>query len=227
MLDCIEIDPPSADSSSGARASVVWLHGLGDSGHGFAPIAEELRLPPELGLRFVFPNAPVRPITINGGMEMRGWYDIREIDLRHEEDVEGLRESQALVEELLRRELDSGVQPHRLLLAGFSQGGAIALQTALRFPEPLAGVLALSTYLTLPDLLEAESSEANRELPIFQAHGTYDPIIPVDAARASKERLEQAGRIVDWREYPMEHSLCAEELTHLRDKIIALLPAAD
>ena len=184
--------------------AIIWLHGLGADGHDFEPIVPELSLPRPV--RFVFPHAPVRPVTINQGMRMRAWYDIFQFG-GGPEDEAGIRASQTLVEALIASE-----KGKRIVLAGFSQGGAIVLQTALRFAERLAGVLALSTYLPIAAKLAAERNEANHELPIFMAHGQYDDIIPVDRARKSRDFLLDLKYKVEWHEYPMPHSVCAPEL---------------
>ncbi len=188
------------------QAAVIWLHGLGADGHDFEPIVPELRL--SKPVRFVFPHAPVRPVTINQGMRMRAWYDIYQFG-GGPEDEAGVRASQKLVEELIASQ---PVAPARVVLAGFSQGGAIVLQAALRYPERLAGVLALSTYLPLNASLAAERSAANRDLPIFMAHGQYDDIIPIARAEQSRQILEKLGYPVQWQSYPMPHSVCPEEI---------------
>ena len=192
-------------------AAVIWLHGLGADGHDFEPIVPELRLPASLPIRFIFPHAPVRPVTLNNGMRMRAWYDILRLD-GGREDEEGIRASQRLVEELIEAEKKKGIPTGKIVLAGFSQGGAIALQTALRHPSRLAGVLALSTYLALAPKLKAEAKEENRNTPIFMAHGTYDDIIPLVRAEQSAQLLKEAGYPVEWHSYPMPHSVCAEEI---------------
>jgi phospholipase/carboxylesterase len=192
------------------QASIVWLHGLGADGHDFEPIVPELTL--ELPVRFVFPHAPVRPVTLNQGMRMRAWYDIYQLG-GGPEDEAGIRSSQRLLEELIERERKSGMK--RIVLAGFSQGGAIALQTALRHREPLAGVLALSTYLPLHGSVAAERSDASRRLPIFMAHGLYDDIIPLARAEQSRQALERLGYEVEWHTYPMPHSVCPQEIVHI------------
>jgi phospholipase/carboxylesterase len=195
-------------------AAVIWLHGLGADGHDFEPIVPELRLPPALSLRFVFPHAPVRPVTLNQGMRMRAWYDIAQLGGGAEDDA-GIRASQGAVEGLVEAQKKLGIKPGRIVLAGFSQGGAIALQTALRHPERLAGVLALSTYLPLNAKVKAEMSEANRDVPIFMAHGSYDDIIPLARAEQSRKILEALGCKLEWRTYPMPHSVCAQEIADL------------
>jgi phospholipase/carboxylesterase len=194
------------------KASVIWLHGLGADGHDFEPIVPELRLTKPL--RFVFPHAPVRPVTVNQGMRMRAWYDIFQFG-GGPEDEAGVRASQRLVEELIGAEKARGAQ--KVLLAGFSQGGAIVLHTALRHPQPLAGVLALSTYLPLSASLESERSRASQDLPIFMAHGQYDDIIPLARAEESRRILERRGYKVEWHVYPMAHSVCPEEITDISE----------
>ena len=199
------------------QTAVLWLHGLGADGHDFEPIVPELRLPKPV--RFVFPHAPVRPVTINQGMRMRAWYDIFQFGGGPEDDA-GVRASQTLLEELIRQQ---PMPAERIVLAGFSQGGAIALQTALRYPERLAGVMALSTYLPLNASLAVERSPANQELPIFMAHGHYDDIIPLRRAEQSKEVLEKLGYKVEWKAYPMPHSVCPEEIGDIARFLLRIL----
>ena|SRR5688572_4054731 len=200
------------DTGPDPQASVIWLHGLGADGHDFEPVVPELLL--DKPVRFVFPHAPVRPVTLNQGMRMRAWYDIYRLG-GGPEDQAGIRASQRLVEEMIAEARSSAMQ--RIVLAGFSQGGAIALQTALRHPERLDGVLALSTYLPLHSSLDAERSAANRELPIFMAHGVYDDVIPLARAEQSRQALERLGYRVEWRTYPMPHSVCPEEIVHISE----------
>jgi phospholipase/carboxylesterase len=188
-------------------AAVIWLHGLGADGHDFEPIVPELRLAKPV--RFVFPHAPIRPVTINMGMRMRAWYDIFQFG-GGPEDQAGIRASQQLVEKLIESE-----KSRKIVLAGFSQGGAIALQTGLRYPERLAGILALSTYVPLASALESEASPANRDIPIFMAHGEFDDIIPIRRAEASRELLVRLGYEVEWHSYPMPHSVCAPEIAEI------------
>jgi phospholipase/carboxylesterase len=192
-------------------ASIIWLHGLGADGRDFEPIVPELRLPASLQLRFIFPHAPVRAVTINQGMRMRAWYDIFQLG-GGPEDEAGIRASQKLVETLIAAENKKGIAFRRIVLAGFSQGGAIALQAALRYRERLAGLLALSTYLPLSASLESEASEASRDLPIFMAHGLYDDVIPLARAEQSRKMLEGRGYRVEWHTYPMAHSVHPEEI---------------
>lgn len=194
--------------------SVIWMHGLGADGHDFAPIVGQLKLPP-LGIRFVFPHAPMMPVTINGGFVMRAWYDITVEDLGLKEDAHGLRASQGAIEQLVLREVKRGIPPSRIVLAGFSQGAALALQTGLRHAKRLAGILALSGYLPLQSAFEKERNAANAQTPIFQGHGTLDPVVPLALAIASRARLTQLGYAVEWHEYPMMHGVCEEELVHI------------
>ena len=207
LLETVEVETGAAP-----RAAILWLHGLGADGHDFEPIVPELSLPPTLPVRFVFPHAPMRPVTINRGMVTRAWYDVREDGGERREDEAGVRASQKLIEALVAREQSRGVAANRLVLAGFSQGGAMALHTGLRHPERLAGVLALSCFLPLADKLADEASPANRHVPIFLAHGTHDAVIPISRARRARTVLEGLGYRVEWREYPMPHAVCPEEI---------------
>lgn len=196
-------------------ASVIWLHGLGADGNDFAGIIPELRLPAGLGLRFIFPHAPLRPVTINGGYVMRAWYDIASADFAEAPDAAGIRESEGMVRALIAREQDRGIATTRILLGGFSQGGAIALHTGLRCPEPLAGVVALSTYMPLADTLAAQAHIANAKLPVFVGHGRDDRLIPLVLAQRIRELLSARGHPVEWHEYPIAHSVCLPELHDL------------
>jgi phospholipase/carboxylesterase len=208
--DCITLEPATPP-----KAAVIWLHGLGADGSDFVPIVPELRLSPDLGVRFVFPHARTRPVTINNGYVMRAWYDIRGLARSAAEDAEGIRESQARVSALVDAQQHRGITPARVVIAGFSQGGAIALQTALRYPSALAGVLALSTYLPLQQTLPAEAAAANRSIQILMCHGTNDPMVPVQLGELSRQVLTGLGYAVDWRTYPMEHSVCPAEVTDI------------
>lgn len=201
-------------------AAVIWLHGLGADGHDFEPIVPELRLAKPV--RFIFPHAPVRPVTINQGMRMRAWYDILQLG-GGPEDERGLRSAQKLLEGLVAHEKKRGVASGRIVLAGFSQGGAVALQTGLRHPERLAGIIALSSYLPLHTALTAERSAANAEVPIFMAHGRYDDIIPFERAERSRELLRALGYPVQWHEYPMPHSVCAPEIADIAKFLTAIV----
>jgi phospholipase/carboxylesterase len=209
LLPTVEIE-----TAPNPTHSVVWMHGLGADGNDFVPIVQELGLD-GLAVRFVFPHAPQQPVTINGGYVMRAWYDIGYEDLSLKEDEKGVRESQHAVDQLIERERKRGVPAGRVALAGFSQGGAIALQSGLRYPERLAGIIALSTYLPLPDKVEAERSSANQDVPILMLHGTEDPIVPLKLARASCAKLLTLGYPVAWQEYEMPHSVCAEEIADI------------
>lgn len=192
--------------------TIIWMHGLGADGWDFVPLVRELPLPEDLALRFIFPHAPVQAVTINNGMEMRAWYDIAMNDISRLPDEGGIRESQAAVERLIARERDRGVDSSRIVLAGFSQGGAIALQTGLRHANRLGGIVALSTYLPLEDSLDAEAASANRATPIFMAHGTDDPVVPVQLAEISRSLLQKRGYEIEWHTWPMPHSVCGEEI---------------
>ena len=205
LPECVEVT--TGDEPVG---SVVWLHGLGADGHDFEPIVPELRLPAELPLRFVFPHAPVRPVTINGGMAMRAWYDIVSLDAEGRADAAGVRDSTVLLEDLIAREIERGISEANVVVAGFSMGGAIAVNTALTTGRKLGGLMALSTYLPIPD--EVERSTSHRDLPVFMGHGTFDPMVLHAWGKASAERLAGAGFPVEWHEYPMAHAVCPEEI---------------
>lgn len=196
-------------------ASVIWLHGLGADGNDFVPIVPELKLPSTLAVRFVFPHAPVRRVTINNGMAMRAWYDIAAADLNNRADIGGVQQSRTQLEALIAREKARGVAGSRIVLAGFSQGGVIALYTGLRHPERLAGIAALSTYLVLAERLPQDGAGANRDVRIFMAHGSADPVVRFEWGDASRRALEAAGYRVDWHTYRMEHSVCLEEIGDL------------
>ena len=195
-----------------AAASVIWLHGLGADGHDFVPIVPELRLPPAPGVRFVFPHARVRPVTLNMGMHMRAWYDIRTLTAEGRADEAGLRESLAVLGKLIAAERALGIVSQRIVVAGFSQGAALALHGALRHAEPLAGVLALSAYLPLQAALAAELAEANRATPILMCHGQHDPVLPLALGLAACNWLRAAGYRVEWKEYPMQHQVSMAEI---------------
>ncbi|MSR62543.1 MAG: carboxylesterase [Planctomycetes bacterium] len=209
-LPAVELEPERP-----AERAVIWLHGLGADGHDFPPIVPELDLDPALAIRWVFPHAPPIPVTINGGMLMPAWYDIRGLDFDRRHDEEGMRLSAACITSLIERENERGLPCERIALAGFSQGGAVAAHVALRHPQRLAGLACLSTYLVLPDALAAERSPANRDLPIFQAHGTFDPLVTLARGREARERLGELGYALEWHEYPMEHQVCAAEIRDL------------
>jgi phospholipase/carboxylesterase len=210
QLDAIEIE-----TGPSPTASIVWMHGLGADGNDFVDVVPELHLPASPSVRFVFPHAPMRPVTINGGYVMRAWYDIRDDGGVRREDAAGVRASQKAIEALIEREQKRGVPTTAIVLAGFSQGGAMALQTSLRHGERLAGVMALSCSLPLADTLAAEAAPANRDVPIFMAHGTYDPMIPMARAQRAREVLAGLAYHVEWHEYPMPHSVCMEEIADI------------
>jgi phospholipase/carboxylesterase len=197
------------------HSSIIWLHGLGADGYDFVPIAEELQLPPALGARFIFPHARQRPVTINNGFVMRAWYDIRGFGPGNAEDEAGIRESDAIVRRYIEREIDAGIDAGRIVLAGFSQGGAMALHSGLRFPKRLAGILALSTYLPLRDALPAEAAEINRDTPILMAHGNRDQVVAEMAGKLSHDLLRDAGYAVQWKSYAMAHQVCVDEIADI------------
>jgi phospholipase/carboxylesterase len=220
------LDSIVIDTAPDPRASVIILHGLGADGNDFVPVAHELDLASVGPVRFVFPHGPTRPVTINGGYVMRAWYDIFGLDAaERREDEAGLRASQSLVEGLIAAETARGVPASRIVLAGFSQGCAMTLMTGLRHGERLAGLVGLSGYLPLAAKAEAERHAANRDLPIFLAHGTSDPVIPIARARASRDALVAMGHPVEWHEYPMPHSVCAPEIADLNRWLLGVLAA--
>ena len=216
---------PTVEKETGAHPawSIIWLHGLGADGNDFAPIVPELASPPWPAVRFVFPHAPVQPVTINGGMAMRAWYDIYGFDLMAQQDEAGIRASIKHLDALIAREHERGIPSERILLAGFSQGGAIALAGGLRYPEKLAGIIALSTYLPLAPLLAAERSAANADIPIFWGHGTVDPVVILQRGTDSRAALEALGYHVAWHTYLMPHAVCPQEIADLRQWIGARL----
>ena len=197
------------------KGTIIWMHGLGADCWDFVSIVKELGLPADLPLRFIFPQAPSRPITINNGQVMPGWYDISMAELQRKPDEAGVRQSQASIDALIAREIGRGVAADKIILAGFSQGGAIALQTGLRYRDALGGIMALSTYLTLDDSLAAEATIANANIPIFMAHGTEDQLIPLALAQSSRAKMAARGYQIEWREYPMPHSVCMEEIEEI------------
>ncbi len=207
LLETIQID-----SASNPTVSVIWLHGLGADGNDFVPIAHELDLHGCPAIRFIFPHAPTMPVTINGSYVMRAWYDILGTDLVRREDEAGLRNSQKLVEQLIANEKARGIPAERIILAGFSQGCAMTLQTGLRYPEKLGGLLCLSGYVPIAATVAAERSAANRDTPIFMAHGSGDPVIQISRATQSRDFLQSLGYKVEWHEYAMPHAVCPEEI---------------
>ena len=211
--------------------SVIWLHGLGADGHDFEPIVPELRLPDSLPLRFIFPHAPVRPVTLNGGMSMRAWFDILSLDRDGPADETGTRESAAIVNALIDREIERGIDIGRIVVAGFSQGGAIAIHVALRSEDRLAGLMALSTYMPLPKYFQSEVLDnpacGDLSLPIFMAHGSFDPVLSMELGRASADLLIDTGFKVQWHDYPMAHAVCPEEINDIRDWLLSVYAAIE
>jgi len=220
LLDAVEISP-----SGPARAAILWLHGLGADGHDFAPLIPQLGIVEQLGVRVILPHAPRRPVTINGGMVMPAWYDIAGTDFRRREDSTGMRTSEQQLRALIEREISRGIAAERILLAGFSQGGALVLHTGLRYPRRLAGIMVLSAYLPLADTLPAEAAEANRTVPLMMAHGTHDPVVPLPLAEQSRDLLQQQGYTVTWHSYAMAHAVCPEELLDIRSWLLECLAA--
>jgi phospholipase/carboxylesterase len=215
MTELARFDGVEQETGANPRWSVIWLHGLGADGHDFEPLVPELVEDDGPALRFVFPHAPVRAVTINGGVRMRAWYDILGLEIAQRQDETGVRESIRFVQELVARENRRGVPSERIVVAGFSQGGAIALAAAVRHPQPLGGVVALSTYLPIAESTEAERSQANRGVPVFMAHGSLDPVVGHALGLMSKGFLENLGYRVDWHSYAMPHSVSAEEIEAL------------
>ena len=209
LTECVEVT-----TGGDPVGSVIWLHGLGADGHDFEPIVPELQLPADLPLRFVFPHAPVRPVTINGGMHMRAWYDIVSLDAEGRADADGVRESTALLEALVAREIERGIPEEKIIIAGFSMGGAIAINTALTTSRNFAGLMALSTYLPIPG--EVDASTSSRDLPVFMGHGTFDPMVMHQWGKATEQRLAEAGFSIAWHEYPMAHAVCPDEIRDIR-----------
>ena len=213
LLEAIELEP-----DRNPTAAVIWLHGLGADGNDFVPIVRELNLGGAAAVRFVFPHAPMQPVTINNGYVMRAWYDVSYGDLEGRSkraDEKGVRASQAAIAALIDREIARGISSGNIVLAGFSQGGAVALQTGLRYPGELAGVVALSTYLPFMESLPGEAAPANAGTPVFMAHGTEDQVVPYAMGAASRDFLERLGYNVEWHEYAMPHSVCLEEIGHV------------
>jgi len=207
---------PAIDIETKPKPShaVIWLHGLGADGNDFVPVMKQMKLP-RLGIRFVFPHAPMRPVTINGGFVMRAWYDIAHQELAFKEDERGLRESQRLIEDMIARENKRGIPSSRIVLAGFSQGGVITLQAGLRQPKRLAGLMALSAYLPMSPMVEVERNAASNSVPIFMGHGIADDIVPLALAKMSRDTLIKLGYEVEWHQYQMPHSVCPEELADI------------
>lgn len=218
LLPSVQIQPKSEH-----KATIIWLHGLGDSGNGFAPIAPELKLPDELGVKFIFPHAPIRPVTINNGMEMRAWYDIKSMDMESRADLSGVIDSSQRIEQLIRAEIASGIDSSKIMLIGFSQGGVIALHLGARFTQPLAGIVALSTYMCAPQTLSAEKSAENQNTPVFFAHGQQDEVVPLFLGNAAFQTMRENGYNVEWKEYMMQHNVCMPEIVDISAFIQAKL----
>ena len=206
LLAAVRVGPTQA------RYSIIWLHGLGADGHDFEPIVPDLNFKHKDQTRFVFPHAPSQPVTLNNGYVMPAWYDLVAISADAPQDEAGIRRTEALIKDLIAYEQQQGVASEHIILAGFSQGGAIALHTGLRYPQKLAGILALSTYLPLHDKLEKEANAVNKHTPIFMAHGSYDPVVPIALAELSREQLIKLDYQVEWRTYPMEHGVLPDEI---------------
>lgn len=218
-MDSIEINPEDPPA-----ATIIWLHGLGADGHDFLPLVPELDIPEAMPLRFVFPHAPMRSVTINAGMVMRAWYDVLAVEGPRNIDMDQLLESADSLEDIIRNELERGMPSERILLAGFSQGGALALHTGLRYTGKLAGIMALSCYLPLAERLAEEKSDVNQETPLMMAHGTLDPVIPVAKAIRTRQELTRLGYHVYWRQYDIQHTLCPEEIHDIRSWLLETLP---
>ncbi len=219
MLETLDIETAAAPD-----AAVIWLHGLGADAHDFEPIVPEILRPGERAWRFVFPNAPIRPVTLNGGMQMRAWYDLKSLERSSSEDVAGFWDTDARIRELLDREVARGIAPGRIVLGGFSQGGAASLYTAPRYAQRIAGVLALSCYLPLMDRLSVERSAENRATPIFMAHGRADPVLNISLGLESRDFLRKLGFAVEWHEYPMAHAVSSAEIADIRAFLLRVLP---
>lgn len=210
FLDCIQIE-----TAPNPTHAVIWLHGLGADGNDFAPLVPELHLLARLAIRFIFPHAPIQPVTINNGMAMRAWYDILNVDLVRREDEQGVRDSQKAIEALVARENQRGIANDKIVLAGFSQGCAVALHTGLRASRPLAGIMGLSGYLPLAEKFGAERHSASQDTPIFLAHGKHDPVVAIERAEASYQPLRDMGYSITWKTYNMQHSVCPEEISDI------------
>jgi phospholipase/carboxylesterase len=219
MLETLEIE-----TAATPNAAIIWLHGLGADGHDFEPIVPEIVHRGERAWRFVFPDAPLRPVSINGGMSMRAWYDITGFDRKSSEDVAGFRDTNTLVRQLIARENERGIASNRIVLAGFSQGGAVSLYMVPRFPEKLAGVMVLSGYLPGESSFAAERAAANDATPIFMAHGQADNVLPIAMGTMTRDFLKAQGYAVEWHDYPMPHAVCAAEIADIREFLFRVLP---
>lgn len=208
-LDYVEIRPQQH------RYSLIWMHGLGADGHDFESIVPALKLPDNHAIHFIFPHAPIQPVSVNGGMEIRSWYDILERSLERKVDIDGIYQSASIIQQFIEKEIAAGIPPGNIALAGFSQGGVIALHTGLRFPEKLAGIMALSTYLPTLEQLKTEQSLANQSTPILMAHGLNDPVVPLQTAQLAFDTLQSMAYNIEWQSYPMEHSICPQEIQRI------------
>lgn len=218
LLPGVEIAPQNSHKST-----IIWLHGLGDSGDGFAPIAPELQLDPSLGVKFIFPHAPVRPVTINNGMKMRAWYDIKSMDMDNRADIQGVNESSEQIEQLIQNEIASGIPANKIMLIGFSQGGVIALHLGTRLALSLAGIVALSTYMCEPKTLAKEKHEANQNTPILCCHGSQDEVVPMSKGKLAYDTLKDNGYNVVFKDYVMQHNVCMPEIQDIAAFITAQL----
>ena len=215
-----------ADTGTPPQHCVIWLHGLGADGRDFSDLPGMLNLPDEMAIRFLFPHAPMRPITLNGGMMMRGWYDLTGLDADNEEDLEGLQASSSLVTALIHQEVARGISADQILLGGFSQGGALSLYLGLRYPNRLAGIVGLSTYLPAAGRIRVERSEVNQNTRVFMGHGLHDPMISLQVGDSSRQLLEELGYFLTWRTYPMQHSICEPEIRDLAGFFVDCLSAS-
>ncbi|HHJ34707.1 MAG TPA: carboxylesterase [Gammaproteobacteria bacterium] len=218
-----ELDSIIIETQHEPDAAIIWLHGLGADGNDFVPIVDQLQLPSHYAIRFIFPHAPIRPITINQGYPMPGWYDISSLSITEKEDEAGIREASAILKQLCDEQVADGIDPARIVVAGFSQGGAIALHCGCRYPTPLAGIMALSTYLPLPDTLASEIAENAIDIPVFMAHGRQDDVVSYEYGKQSMTRLQTLGMEVQWYEYDMAHAVCIEEIHHIRNWLTEIL----
>lgn len=218
-----ELESITLETQDNPDATVIWLHGLGADGNDFLPIVEQLQLPSHFAIRFIFPHAPVMPVTINQGYPMPAWYDIRDISIIADEDEAGITRSSIILKQLCEQQEAAGIKAERIVLAGFSQGGAIALHCGTRYPKALAGIMALSTYLPLPDSLQLEMSEDAVETPVFMAHGRQDDVLAYNYGRKSMEKLTASGFTVNWHEYDMTHAVCQQEIHHIRQWLTDVL----
>ena len=216
-----------AETGTAPQHCVIWLHGLGADGRDFVDLPGMLNLPAQMSIRFLFPHAPMRPITLNGGMTMRGWYDVTGLEASRKEDLEGLQASSDLVTALIHQEVARGIPANQILLGGFSQGGALSLYLGLRYPDRLAGIVGLSTYLPAASHFRAERSEANQNTPVFMGHGVHDPMISLQSGNASRQFLEELGYRLTWRTYQIQHSVCEQEIIDLAEFMVSCWSRSD